>query len=102
MTGPVPVKVYAAIRESGPCVYCDNPAKHVDHVRPLSRGGWEHESNLVPACGSCNSSKSDRLLTEWRPDRVAHGVSCSPIVAAEWARLELEANLPEIPEAVMT
>jgi 5-methylcytosine-specific restriction endonuclease McrA len=79
--------VYAAIRESGPCVYCGAPAEHVDHVWPLSRGGWERESNLVPACKPCNSGKKDRLLTEWRPGRVAHGVACSPIVAAEWARL---------------
>lgn len=85
--GPVPAEVYAAIRASGPCVYCGDQAAHVDHVRPLARGGWEHESNLVPACRPCNSSKGDKLLTEWRPDRVTHGVACSFVVAAEWARL---------------
>lgn len=37
-----------------------------DHVIPLSRGGTNEESNLVCACLPCNSSKSDRLLWEWR------------------------------------
>ena len=85
--GPVPPEAYQAIRASGPCVYCAAPASAVDHIRPLSRGGWEHESNLVPACGSCNCSKNDSLLTEWnRADRVAHGVAHSPKVAMEYQR----------------
>lgn len=78
---------YAVIAASGPCVYCGQPAEHVDHVRPLARGGREQLGNLVPACGRCNRSKHDLLLTEWRPDRVAHGVTHSPSVADEYARL---------------
>jgi len=89
----VPVEVYEAIRASGPCVYCAAPAEHVDHVRPLARGGREHESNFVPACAPCNYSKGDRLLTDWhRSDRVAHGVAHSPKVAAELARLTAVAS----------
>ena len=88
VAGPVPPEVYEAIRASGPCVYCGALATTVDHVLALDRGGWEHESNLVPACGTCNSSKWNRLLTEWyRTDLVAYGVEHSPKVAAEWARL---------------
>lgn len=87
VTGPVPASVYAAIRSSGACVYCGRHATHVDHVLPLARGGWEHESNLVPACGHCNCSKGTKLLAEWDPVRVAHGVAHSPKVAAEFARL---------------
>lgn len=30
---------------------------HVDHVKPLSRGGWHCLSNLRPACARCNISK---------------------------------------------
>lgn len=85
--GPISRKVYAAILAAGPCVYCGTPATSVDHVRPLARGGLEIEANLVPACDRCNSGKRDRLLTEWRPERVARAVACSPIVAAEWAVL---------------
>lgn len=87
VAGPVPRSTYETLASSGPCVYCDAKATTVDHVRPLSRGGAEHEENLVPACKPCNSSKGPKLLTEWRPDRVAHGTERSPIVGAELARL---------------
>ena len=30
---------------------------HVDHVKPLSKGGWHCLSNLRPSCPSCNISK---------------------------------------------
>ena len=87
VAGPVPPAVYAAIKASAPCVYCGAEATTVDHVRPLSRGGHEAEYNLVPACLFCNCSKNDRLLTEWRPDRVAYAVAHSPKVEAEYVRL---------------
>lgn len=37
----------------------------IDHVIPLSRGGKHRRDNLVAACQSCNSSKSDKLPNEW-------------------------------------
>lgn len=50
-----------------PCFYCGAvDAGTVDHVIPISRGGRQSIGNLVPACGSCNSSKHDKLLVEWR------------------------------------
>jgi 5-methylcytosine-specific restriction endonuclease McrA len=49
------------------CAYCGQRAKLTqDHVVPISRGGWHAIGNIVPACGSCNSSKGNRLLVEWR------------------------------------
>ena len=49
-----------------PCVYCGaTDGISIDHVVPLSRGGRHEANNLAPACFSCNSSKSDRLLSEW-------------------------------------
>lgn len=30
---------------------------HIDHVKPLSKGGWHCLANLRPACGPCNLSK---------------------------------------------
>ena len=51
------------------CTYCDKPIEAKtsigDHVIPLSRGGSHTVDNLVPACLSCNSSKCDKLLSEW-------------------------------------
>lgn len=87
VAGPVPAEVYAAILESGPCVYCGCAAEHVDHVRPLFQEGWEHESNLVPACETCNLSKREKLLDQWIPERVTHGVLASVKVAIEYARV---------------
>jgi 5-methylcytosine-specific restriction endonuclease McrA len=49
-----------------PCAYCgalDNIT--IDHIVPLSRNGKHEANNLAPACISCNSSKCDRLLSEW-------------------------------------
>jgi 5-methylcytosine-specific restriction endonuclease McrA len=86
VAGPLPASAYAAVVASGPCVYCGAAATTVDHIRPLARGGHEVETNLVPACQPCNSSKHDRLLTEWRPDRVAHAITASPLVAIEYQR----------------
>lgn len=51
------------------CVYCGEPAKALDHVIPLFRGGSDTAKNLVAACRSCNSSKGHKLLSEWTPPK---------------------------------
>jgi 5-methylcytosine-specific restriction endonuclease McrA len=44
------------------CAYCKKRKKlTVDHVIPLSKGGTNTIGNIIPACGSCNSSKRDKL-----------------------------------------
>lgn len=49
------------------CFYCGGATNlTVDHLVPLARGGRHAEGNIVPACGSCNSSKNDKLLIDWR------------------------------------
>jgi len=60
-------------RYLGRCIYCGSPADARDHVLPLTRGGSDYASNLLPCCKSCNSSKKDRLLSEWRYTRAADG-----------------------------
>ena len=72
--------------------YGSATANTVDHIRPLSRHGHEAEYNLVPACGSCNYGKCDRLLTEWDPVRVAHAAAHSSLVEAELKRLTDDAT----------
>ncbi len=50
-----------------PCFYCgENGNMTLDHVVPIARGGTHGIGNLVPACRSCNSSKNDRFITEWK------------------------------------
>lgn len=54
-------------RTGGSCTYCGvRGALEIDHVVPISRGGAHSIGNLAPACRTCNASKSDRFLTEWR------------------------------------
>jgi 5-methylcytosine-specific restriction endonuclease McrA len=58
------------------CAYCgtklsphgrDLPSSlQWDHVVPLRRGGRHSIGNLVPACRTCNISKSAKLLVEYR------------------------------------
>jgi 5-methylcytosine-specific restriction endonuclease McrA len=51
------------------CRYCrcqlDLSNVCTDHMIPLSRGGTNWPSNLVPCCKPCNSSKSDKTFFEF-------------------------------------
>lgn len=60
----------------GRCAYCGERSERVDpdHVVPLSRGGADSVTNLLPACLSCNSSKGARLLHEWAAWRAERGL----------------------------
>lgn len=51
----------------GCCAYCGETAKPLqrDCVLPISRGGRYTLENVVPACGSCNASKSNDEVTSW-------------------------------------
>lgn len=83
----------AVIRlRAGGCVYCGRPAGCIDHVRPVSRGGSDDESNRVGCCLACNASKRDKLITEWIPARVLRAVAVEPKVYAELLRIRSEAT----------
>jgi 5-methylcytosine-specific restriction endonuclease McrA len=51
----------------GGCAYCGtlDRALQRDCVLPISRGGRYTIDNVVPACGSCNASKSNDEVTGW-------------------------------------
>lgn len=55
-------------RDDYTCQYCGERGKKLecDHVVPVSRGGAHSDDNLVTACFSCNRSKRDKLVSEWR------------------------------------
>jgi 5-methylcytosine-specific restriction endonuclease McrA len=57
------------LSQDGKCKYCDKPVGnkfHVDHIVPISRGGTNYPNNLVITCQSCNDSKGNKFLSEWR------------------------------------
>ena len=47
------------------CIYCGKSSESIDHVLPRSRGGLSITDNCVPACLSCNGSKTDNDAFEW-------------------------------------
>lgn len=50
------------------CAYCKKRRfLTMDHVIPLSKGGSHTASNIVPACGSCNSKKCNRPAPQHQP-----------------------------------
>ena len=50
------------------CAYCDfTGVLQMEHVIPLTRGGKHIRENIIGACLSCNSSKNNKLVSEWRP-----------------------------------
>lgn len=52
----------------GKCAYCGKTSQlFQDHFYPLSKGGEYARLNIIPACGSCNSSKGSKLFHEWYP-----------------------------------
>lgn len=49
-------------RDGWQCVRCGTHKNlTVDHILPVSRGGTDELANLQTMCGSCNSSKGDRV-----------------------------------------
>jgi 5-methylcytosine-specific restriction endonuclease McrA len=58
-------------RDGHACAYCGATAAssgaplHLDHLTPRSEGGADVASNLVLACGSCNSARQDKSLARW-------------------------------------
>ncbi|GHF18481.1 HNH endonuclease [Pseudolysinimonas yzui] len=59
---------WTAIRVAwGGCAYCgaSDASLQKDCVLPLSRGGRYTLDNVVPACRSCNASKSNDEVTGW-------------------------------------
>ena len=55
------------------CAYCGIKPERLDpdHVVPLSRGGSNAPSNLLPSCPDCNTSKGAMTLPEWESWRMA-------------------------------
>ena len=68
------------------CAYCRQPIEGQpapDHVIPLSRGGSNSITNILPSCTLCNCDKRDLLLHDWALDRQRRNL---PPVHTTWVR----------------
>ena len=59
---------------NGECAYCGRTDKTLtkEHFIPVSKGGEFTRDNIIPVCGSCNSSKGNRDFFEWYPERESY------------------------------
>lgn len=67
-TVPRKVREIVFARDGFVCAYCadEKGPFDLDHIHPYSRGGTNDADNLTVACASCNRSKGDLTLDEWR------------------------------------
>ena len=58
---------------AGCCIYCgERKPLTVDHNVPISRGGTNDISNILPACFSCNHQKNRKTAREYIAYRMAN------------------------------
>lgn len=54
------------IKSNYACCFCNKSEPTIkltiDHIIPLAKGGNNYISNIQPLCGSCNSSKKDKVV----------------------------------------
>ena len=55
------------MRDGLACTYCGSSVEDgvkltLDHLKPYSKGGSNHETNLVTCCMKCNSSRGNRSV----------------------------------------
>lgn len=55
-------------RDNFTCQYCGRKAPdvelQVDHIYPVSKGGYTDEKNCVTACVTCNSNKKNKIYRQ--------------------------------------
>ncbi len=66
----------------GECHYCHGhfaaAELTMDHIIPVARGGTSDKSNVVPACFTCNQSKSAQTPAEQILDSLGLGDDLDP------------------------
>jgi 5-methylcytosine-specific restriction endonuclease McrA len=60
---------------SDKCYNCDSTENQsIDHRIPISRNGEHGIGNLMTLCRSCNASKKDKTIMEWKLSKIKKGV----------------------------
>jgi len=65
------VRAFVMERGKHQCAYCgaEDVPLQIEHVRPRSKNGSNRVSNLVPACGPCNTRKNATQVEVFLADR---------------------------------
>lgn len=87
---PSGVRFQVLQRDGFRCQYCgrspvDSPSVrlHLDHRKPVARGGTNDPDNLVTACSICNLGKGARFDTSHPPDNPPLGVESTDVAPTE-------------------
>lgn len=77
---------YQLTENRGVCTYCNRESETTfDHIIPKDNGGPDEISNMVPACQSCNSSKSNTNLLDWHQE---HDIPIDRVVLGKYLKLK--------------
>lgn len=89
-------------RDGFTCQYCGNRPPdivlEVDHIDPVSKGGSDHDLNLITSCFDCNRGKRDRVLSERaiKPDADLEFLKVQQEIAEARRFLEAERRREEV------
>ncbi|KIL79576.1 HNH endonuclease [Bacillus badius] len=79
------------------CAYCgaqDNDLQQ-EHIIPLSKGGANTISNVVPACEGCNQNKKAKTIEEWYPKQPFYSIE-KEMKILKWMGYEINDNKLQI------
>jgi 5-methylcytosine-specific restriction endonuclease McrA len=70
------------LRDGLACAYCGVSAEDggqltLDHIKPHSKGGDNHTSNLVTCCHQCNTKRGNKSVAKFAQDRADHVRKCA-------------------------
>lgn len=82
------------------CIYCGATAEDgaklgLDHLLANELGGSNEATNLVTACGSCNSSKCDLTMSAWFEKLDARGVDTAGLGDRIRTRIAIPLDMAE-------
>jgi 5-methylcytosine-specific restriction endonuclease McrA len=65
-------------RDSYKCSYClkeiSRDEFHLDHIYPLSKGGFNYRTNLLSSCKSCNVKKNNKSVDDFLLNNYRNGL----------------------------
>jgi len=70
--------------------YQKNKPLEQEHFLPVTKNGGYYFGNIITACRSCNSSKQNKLFSEWYPSQSFYNIDRKNKILALVEQSELE------------